>query len=290
MRTCEHTPARSSHDRCSGPRRARTGFTLLELLVVVAIIALLMAILLPSLSAAREQSRRVVCASNLHQITLAWHMYLDESKGRFPTGLNVYANYGGFQGQGAPSFGSNPSSPRPKPLNRYLHLPLVLRTGGAVFTCPSDRGLVGVRPTAWRYYGTSYYPNNLLIGRQVYKETDIPCEDLWTRLVGDDSASPPIPSMIAGLIRWKIDNDSLVILMGDSSWYEHWYNKRPDRFPWWHSRPGMHNIAFMDGHGDYVRIRKGIYVDGRYTTIPFKGIRAEFAQCQTEVTPGPIVP
>lgn len=64
-------------------------FTLIEVLVVVAIIALLVAILLPSLNAARAQGRAAVCASNLRQITNGWHLYAQEYKdvvvaGRFP--------------------------------------------------------------------------------------------------------------------------------------------------------------------------------------------------------------
>lgn len=55
-----------------GKKRA---FTLIELLVVVAIIALLMAILLPALSNARKQARLVACGANLHQIGIALHIY-----------------------------------------------------------------------------------------------------------------------------------------------------------------------------------------------------------------------
>lgn len=60
------------------------GFTLIELLVVVAIIAVLVAILLPALGKARDQANTVVCQANLHNIQLAMAMYVDENKGRFP--------------------------------------------------------------------------------------------------------------------------------------------------------------------------------------------------------------
>jgi len=59
------------------------GMTLIELLVVVAIIALLLAILLPSLSAARQQARRVGCASGLHATGQALNIYKTDI-GRYP--------------------------------------------------------------------------------------------------------------------------------------------------------------------------------------------------------------
>ncbi len=63
-------------------KSCRLGFTLLELLIVIAIIALLAALLLPALSRARSQARAVECASNLRQLFLAVTMYAAEHDGR----------------------------------------------------------------------------------------------------------------------------------------------------------------------------------------------------------------
>ena len=60
------------------------GFTLVELLVVIGIIALLISILLPSLKKAREQSRMVACQSNLRQIAQGFILYANASKGQLP--------------------------------------------------------------------------------------------------------------------------------------------------------------------------------------------------------------
>jgi prepilin-type N-terminal cleavage/methylation domain-containing protein len=62
------------------------GFTLIELLVVIAIIAILSALLLPALSAAKERSRRAVCQSNVRQFILATHLYAGDNDQKLPRG------------------------------------------------------------------------------------------------------------------------------------------------------------------------------------------------------------
>jgi prepilin-type N-terminal cleavage/methylation domain-containing protein/prepilin-type processing-associated H-X9-DG protein len=64
-------------------RHVTRGYTLVELLIVIAIIVLLVAILLPALSVAREHAKRVKCMSNVRQLTAAWLTYANDNRGHF---------------------------------------------------------------------------------------------------------------------------------------------------------------------------------------------------------------
>lgn len=137
----------------------RRGFTLIELLVVVAIIALLIAILLPSLGKARERARSVACQSNIRQLCLAQQMYATEHKGAMITfGLA----HGGSVTEEATWFNT---------LRRQYGNGLVAR-------CPGDRSAYWDQPLAGTIqkrrvsYGLNDYVTGTLDGFEQYRRFD----------------------------------------------------------------------------------------------------------------------
>ena len=232
--------------------RSNHGFTLIELLIVVAIISLLLAIMLPSLNKARAIANRIACQHNLKQITLAWHLYLDDYYGKFYQGVNAGFVYGGWRGT------EYPSSPRP--LNKYVGLPEKpdSKDNAKVFRCPSDSGTIGVA-----YYdtiGTSYHTNMMLIGEsQIFPLPGDPGNTLTSR----------INRLLNGLDRSRVGNTAKLLLIGDYGFGYQWVPSPYPRGTVWHDRCCHYNVAFLDGHVDFIKVRKGLYVTEEYVILPF---------------------
>ncbi|MHC4611820.1 MAG: prepilin-type N-terminal cleavage/methylation domain-containing protein [Planctomycetota bacterium] len=175
------------------------GFTLVELLVVVSIIALLISILLPSLKCAREQTKRAVCLANCKGIATASLIYVHPMLFNAPLDaamrrLIAAHGFGGKSGRGKE--GSNvffwgtgaQKGPGTRPLNKFIYKDgfqnYALDPGPGfsnwkkderldldLYACPGDNGYQGIHWTSWKnskltsydHYGTSYAANILWI-------------------------------------------------------------------------------------------------------------------------------
>jgi prepilin-type processing-associated H-X9-DG protein len=126
-------------------------WTLVELMVTLSVIALLLAMLVPSLSKARKQGRRVVCLSNQRQIALAMSAYTVEQRDRFPIAQYVDISAGAFVAWDTITYFSDPSNAEPGLIWRYV-------AGGEVQQCPSYRGpsMTSGDPFTGYNYNTTY--------------------------------------------------------------------------------------------------------------------------------------
>lgn len=136
------------------------GFTLVELLVVVAILSILLGLLLPVLARARDQARAIACLSNLHQAGMAFSMYAQDYDGFFPFAVDPADRY-------TPQiWAAYPAWEAEIPTMPWLHevlLPYVKER--EIFHCPADTGMdiedftgfeLDGRPTMFGKFGTSY--------------------------------------------------------------------------------------------------------------------------------------
>jgi prepilin-type N-terminal cleavage/methylation domain-containing protein/prepilin-type processing-associated H-X9-DG protein len=154
-------------------RTRKAGFTLVELLVVIGIIAVLVAILLPVLSRARENANRIACMSNLRQIGNAFFMYTGDNKGWFPC-VAVFGNTLGYPNGTAPAGypadwigwpedwivwrNKQPGDRLLGAIVKYLGNP----NSGKVMICPSDNPEWRAIANGVGYYPYSYAMNSYL--------------------------------------------------------------------------------------------------------------------------------
>ena len=137
----------------------RRGLSLIELLVVLGIIGLLVGILLPAVQKARTAAARTQCRSNLHNIGLAFHHYIDLNKGQFPDAARI------------PSIPLTPGQPSLD----YVLGPFCEKNRG-VFRCPLDQ-------TRYPTEGLSFEYQPRVIGKTLNQlrenKLGLPLTDIW---------------------------------------------------------------------------------------------------------------
>jgi prepilin-type N-terminal cleavage/methylation domain-containing protein/prepilin-type processing-associated H-X9-DG protein len=202
------------------------GFTLVELLVVIGIIALLIAILMPSLSRARTQSQRVACMSNLRQLGNAFVMYTNANKGAFPRPAVTPRFEDWIYWNGNRDINESRLVPYLSSGNRF---------NPEFFRCIAD---TEYQARAYQYsytvneYICGHY-NNTLKFNQIRRPSD--------KILAIDESSATVDDGCWAPQNYAVDGQNLL-----SNRHDKQAEKKTDK------NAGRGTVLFADGHGDFI--------------------------------------
>ena len=259
-------------------RHDKAGFTLIELLVVIAIIAILAAMLLPSLAKAKQKAQGIQCLNNHRQLALAWRMYAEDSND-----ILVYASTSGANGNWHDQYAWSGAHMDFDPNNRANWDPAVdmqkrplwkYTKSQAIYKCPSDHSTVTVSGSAKPRLLTMSM--NLYVGGfapDVNSPSPLGTDGGWSfakaynvysKLTFINGVSPP--SKIFVFLDMREDRVNWSNFMTDMTGY---LPLNPQSYNFNSDMPGMyHNLAagfsFADGHSEIKR-----WIDPR-TTPPLQ--------------------
>lgn len=218
----------------SGPGE---GFTLIELLVVIAIIAILAALLLPSLIRAKVKAQQIECMNNLHQLQVAWQLYLNDNNEVLPSNLaagvaNVLGTYGI---PGAWVLGNAQMDSDLTNIQSGTLFPYTPNVGA--YLCPADHSTIhGSTAPRIRSYSLQY---NL--------SGDVGSTD--PNVIIRYSEISPAPALVFTFLDESSDSIDNPGFGSSRNPATTWINLPSDR----HNMGG--NFAFADGHGEYWKWR-----------------------------------
>ena len=229
-------------------------FTLMELLIVVAVIAILLSLLLPSLSKARDRAKTAVCLSNQKQITVAIQMYSSRYDNTLPRAGNSWANILGSKGYlNAPRVDKFDGS----------NLDVEVTTSFNPFHCPSgltDKLSFHTKSNKWWWesYEDTHRPWRSGDSESEYSQTEFPAGyDVWYGVVGraartNNNWTNPIWRTVSDGSGWPkmllIENTSSAAAFHDGTHHMHTFLGDQSRISARHNGNNFTNTAFYDGH------------------------------------------
>jgi len=235
--------------------RLRRGVTLLELLVVVGAITLLLGLMLPGLSRAREQAKAALCQSNVRQLAVSNGMYAQDSGGVFVSGAAEIVTKNLRRWHGVRKKKNEPFDSSQGPLAPYLGADAAIRA------CPT---FVPDKPGFEKGNG-GYGYNNAYIGVQTFA-TAKGQTIVTTDLAGARSHHVKRPADTLMFTDCAFVDQSLIEYSFAEPRFHSQYGTRAD--PSIHFRHDGHaNIAWTDGHGSSQR-RSFTYSSGFYEGNP----------------------
>jgi len=227
-------------------RQQISAFTLVELLVVIAVIAILAALLLPTLSKAKDRAQTLVCLNNLKQLELCCHLYSTDFNDFLPpnqvggfvsvpsstNGLSTVTNSRSWCPGIAPQDIGTANNVESGNIFSYNRSPPIYR-------CPADRSTVNGHP-------------ELLRTRSFCMNISLNCDDARSTYRKFTEIVKPPPSDLFVFIDTQEDDiwdATFGIFSADSYWSSYWIDLAADR----HNRGA--NLSFADGHVEYHRWR-----------------------------------
>lgn len=244
------------------------GFTLVELLVVIGIIALLISILLPSLNRARETANRVKCAANLKSIGQAFLLYANENRNQFPRTKSAGGAAPVIPTWGSGAAGTNPfvgtagvSMPYNNDITGALYLLLTTQDSSLdVYICPSsdnekwDFGGGGNIASNWTNWngttvvkkGLSYslqnpYPDDNALGNGFKWNASLGSE---FALMADINPGTPIGYDTIGAVGNSVNDNVLAVTSSSNATGKKLGNSSN------HNKDGE-NVLYCDGHVEF---------------------------------------
>jgi len=231
--------------RCHGRQRSGAGFTLVELLIVIAIIAILAALLLPALSAAKEKARKIQCLNNQRQLSLTWMLYTGDHNERLTP--NGYGSATNLDGNKLWVVGDTHLDPPAFTNLDYLLNPELaafapyLKTAN-IYKCPSDRSTIAIDGTELPKVRS--YSMNSYLGWTIPLGT-FNSNIRWTFMKTADLAVADPSSLFVFLdvAPSSICHSAFVVVMGEIYYYH-----RPSV-----QHLGSGVLTFADGHAESHR-------------------------------------